>query len=76
LSILKPEAGIAGGGEAEKRIGPVADRKNFLSMECAHVFGSSGVALLEQIELSGLSPREKPLRRLKISGFQLVENRQ
>jgi hypothetical protein len=38
LSVLKPKAGIAGGGEAEKRIGPVPDRKNFLSMECAHVF--------------------------------------
>ena len=38
LSVLEPEAGIAGGGEAEKRIGPVPDRKNFLSVECAHVF--------------------------------------
>ncbi len=34
----KSEAGIAGGGEAEKRIGPVPDGKNFLSMERAHVF--------------------------------------
>ena len=32
----KPELRVA--REAEKRIGPVLDRKNFLSMECAHVF--------------------------------------
>ena len=38
LPVLESEAGIAGGGEAEKRIGPVPDRKNFLSIECAHVF--------------------------------------
>jgi hypothetical protein len=38
LPILETEAGIAGGGEAEKRIGPMTDRKNFLSIERAHVF--------------------------------------
>jgi hypothetical protein len=36
LAVLEAKAGIAGGGEAEKRIGPVPDGKNFLSMECAH----------------------------------------
>jgi hypothetical protein len=36
LAVLKTKAGIAGGSEAEKRIGPVPDGKNFLSMECAH----------------------------------------
>jgi hypothetical protein len=36
LSVLKPEAGVAGGSKAEKRIGPVADRKNLLSMKRAH----------------------------------------
>ena len=38
LPVLEAEAGIAGGGEAEKRIGPMPDRKNFLSIERAHVF--------------------------------------
>ena len=38
LPVLESEAGIAGGPEAEKRIGPVLDRKNFLSIERAHVF--------------------------------------
>jgi hypothetical protein len=35
---LEAETGIAGRGEAEKRIGPMPDRKNFLSIECAHGF--------------------------------------
>jgi hypothetical protein len=37
LPVEETKAGIAGGGEAEKRIGPVPDGKNFLSMECTHV---------------------------------------
>jgi hypothetical protein len=36
LPILKTKAGIAGGSKTEKRIGPMSDGKNFLSMECAH----------------------------------------
>ena len=41
LAVLEAEAGIAGGGEAEKRIGPVPDGKNFLSdrmRSCVLVF--------------------------------------
>jgi hypothetical protein len=38
LPVLESKAGIAGGGEAEKRIGPVPDGKNFLSVEGAHGF--------------------------------------
>src|SRR5262245_46923347 len=38
LPILETETGIAGGSEAEKRIGPVANGKNLLSIERAHVF--------------------------------------
>ena len=38
LPVQESKAGIAGGGEAEKRVGPVPDRKNFLSIERAHVF--------------------------------------
>jgi hypothetical protein len=45
LAILEPEAGIAGGGEAEKRIGPMADGKDFLSIERAHEFYFSGLVL-------------------------------
>ena len=36
LAVLESEAGIAGGPEAEKRIGPVLDGKNFLSIERTH----------------------------------------
>ena len=36
LAVLESEAGIAGGSEAEKRVGPVPDSKNFLSIERAH----------------------------------------
>jgi hypothetical protein len=38
LPVLKTKAGIAGGSKTEKRIGPMPDGKNFLSMECAHRF--------------------------------------
>ena len=37
LAVLETETGIAGGSEAEKRIRPVADRKDFLSIKRAHV---------------------------------------
>jgi hypothetical protein len=37
LPVLKSEAGIAGRGKAEKRVGPVPDSKNFLSIERTHV---------------------------------------
>jgi hypothetical protein len=36
LTVLKTKAGIAGGSKTEKRIGPMPDGKNFLSVECAH----------------------------------------
>ncbi|MGY4316594.1 hypothetical protein ACVWW1_005921 [Bradyrhizobium sp. JR3.5] len=41
LAILEAETGIAGGSEAEKRVGPVLNRKNFLSIERAHGFSFS-----------------------------------
>jgi hypothetical protein len=37
LTIEEAKAGIAGRGEAEKRIGPMMDRQNLLSIERAHV---------------------------------------
>src|SRR5580692_7114073 len=36
LAVLKPEAGISGGAEAEERVGPVADGKNLFFMERTH----------------------------------------
>src|SRR6202040_2241960 len=53
LAVLESKAGIAGGGEAEKRVGPVPDRKNFLSMECAHVFWFFRLPCCRTIELLG-----------------------
>jgi hypothetical protein len=43
LAVLEAEAGIAGGGEAERRVGPVLDGKNFLSMEraCSWCYGDA-----------------------------------
>ena len=38
LPVLESEAGIARGGETEKRIGPVANGKDFLSIERTHWF--------------------------------------
>jgi hypothetical protein len=38
LPVEEAEAGIAGSGEAEKRVGPVPDGKNFLSIKRAHEF--------------------------------------
>src|SRR5258708_36725871 len=48
LSILEAETGIAGRGEAEKRIGPMPDSKNFLSIECAHGFWFSRFRQMEK----------------------------
>ncbi len=53
LAVLESKAGIAGGGEAEKRLGPVPDRKNFLSMECAHVISFFLTACFGTTELFG-----------------------
>src|SRR5581483_2019621 len=36
LPVLKTKARIAGGAEAEERIGPVPHGQNFLAMECTH----------------------------------------
>src|SRR5665213_2422424 len=55
LPVKESKAGIAGGGEAEKRVGPVPDRKNFLSMECAHVFWFFRLLCCRTIALSGSS---------------------
>src|SRR5450631_529194 len=60
LPVLESKAGIAGGGEAEKRIGPVPDRKNFLSMECAHVFWFFQLPRCRTIESSGPRSRGNP----------------
>jgi hypothetical protein len=60
LSVEKAKAGTAGRGEAEKRIGPVPDSKNLLSMERAHVFGFSVLAECRTILSSGLQPDENP----------------
>src|SRR6202000_2039544 len=59
LSIEEAEAGIAGGGEAEQRVGPVPDGKNFLSVKRAHGFWFS---LISGLERSG---RKDLLRRKK-----------
>ena len=62
LTVLEAETGIAGGPEAEKRIGPVADRKNLLSIECSHGFSFFLTSRCRTFRFSGL---EVP----KISGF-------
>jgi hypothetical protein len=62
LTVLEAETGIAGGPEAEKRIGPVADRKNLLSIECGHGFSFFLTSRCRTFRFSGL---EVP----KISGF-------
>src|SRR5258708_18868210 len=49
LSILEAETGIAGRGEAEKRIGPMPDSKNFLSIERAHGFWFPGCSAVERL---------------------------
>ena len=66
LAVLETKAGIAGGGEAEKRIGPVPDRKNFLSMECAHVFSFFLIALTKNNPVAAASKWQKPPRSLGI----------
>jgi hypothetical protein len=60
LPVEESKAGIAGGGEAEKRVGPVPDSKNFLSMECAHVFWFFQRLLCRTIDLSGPQAARNP----------------
>ena len=60
LPVLETEAGIAGGGEAEKRIGPMPDRKNFLSIERAHVFSFFLTSRCRTIRFSGLEVAKTP----------------
>ena len=59
LAVLKAETGIAGGFEAEKRIGPVANRKNFLSIERAHEFWFFRLTLCRTILVYSLPDRAK-----------------
>jgi hypothetical protein len=66
LPVLKTKAGIAGGPEAEKRIGPMPDRKNFLSMECAHGVSFSVRRFCETNRLFDVLKHQKPLVRLRI----------
>ena len=68
LAVLEAETGIAGGGEAEKRIGPVPDRKNFLSIECAHVFSFFLTSRCRTFRFSG---REVPKTREIIGDLTL-----
>ena len=60
LAVLESKAGIAGSPEAEQRIGPVLDRKNLLSMECAHVFCFFRLPVSRTIELCGSRSGENP----------------
>src|SRR3954447_12970220 len=64
LAVKETKAGITGGGEAEKRIGPMTDRKNFLSIERAHVFSFFLTSWCRTIrflaDLSGLKLRKSP----------------
>jgi hypothetical protein len=66
LPVLKAKAGIAGGPKAEQRVGPVLDRKNFLSIERTHAFCFPIDVRLGRI---GFPPqmRQKPLINLNIS---------
>jgi hypothetical protein len=73
LAIEESKAGIAGGGEAEKRVGPVTDGKNFLSMECTHVFNFSGWLGRSTNELLAPAKRIKPLQRLRIWRFHYAD---
>ena len=54
LTVLEAETGIAGGPEAEKRIGPVPNRKNLLSIECAHGFSFFLTSRCRTFRFSGL----------------------
>ena len=65
LAVLEAEAGIAGGGEAEKRIGPMLDRKNFLSIERAHVFSFFLTSRCRTFRSSGRKC-QKPAKSLAI----------
>ena len=60
LPVQESKAGISGGGEAEKRIGPVPDGKNFLSMEGAHVFWFFQMPGCRTIASCGLQSSENP----------------
>jgi hypothetical protein len=59
LAVLEAETGIAGGFETEKRIGPVTNRKNFLSIERAHEFWFFQLTLCRTILAYPLSDRAK-----------------
>ena len=71
LAVLESEAGIAGGGEAEKRIGPVPDRKNSLSIECAHGFWFFRYVRCRMIEQFAWRGCEKALQLLKIRALRV-----
>jgi hypothetical protein len=65
LPVLETKAGIAGGPKTEKRIGPMPDGKNFLSMECAHGVRFSIRRFCETIACS-MPEAQKPLVQLRI----------
>src|SRR5689334_18741792 len=68
LPVLKSEARIAGRGKAEKRIGPVPDSKNFLSIERTHVCCFSDWLATEQ---KGSWPRGRQKTPARIEEFAL-----
>jgi hypothetical protein len=78
LAVLETETGIAGGPEAEQRIGPVLNGKNFLSVERAHVFSFSEWSERRTFRLSGRLPglwNRKPLQLKEIWRVHRVDCR-
>src|SRR6516162_1432296 len=60
LTVLESKTGVAGRAEAEQSVGPVTDRKNFLSIERAHMLYFSDCVDVGTINLFAANEAKTP----------------